>query len=43
MQDVVSSMDSIPRRDVRRHLIDGIKSLLKSAAVKLKGSARRRF
>jgi hypothetical protein len=43
MQNVVVPDDSAPRCDLRRYLADGIKSLLKSAASKLKGSARRRF
>jgi DNA-binding protein Fis len=43
MQEVVVPADSTRRWGIRRHLTDGIKSLLKSAAAKLKGSARRRF
>ena len=43
MQEVVVPADSARRWGVPRHLTDGIKSLLKSAAAKLKGSARRLF
>lgn len=43
MQEVVVPTDSTPRSGLRQYLTDGIKSLLKNAASKLKGSARRRF
>jgi hypothetical protein len=42
MQDVAVPADSNPRRG-RGSLTDAIKTLLKSAATKLKGGARRRF
>jgi hypothetical protein len=43
MQNASVPADSAPRCSLRRYLTDGIKSLLKSAAAKLKDSARRRF
>jgi len=43
MQEVAIPADSSLLWSVGRRLTDGIKSLLKSAAAKLKGSARRRF
>jgi len=43
MQKVDFPADSSRRSVVRRDFTDGIKSLLKSAVAKLKGSARRRF
>ena len=43
MQEVAIPAESSPRWSVGRHLGDAIKCLLKSAAAKLKGSARRRF
>jgi hypothetical protein len=43
MQNASVAADTAPRCSLRGYLTDGIKSLLKSAAVKLKGSARRRF
>jgi len=43
MQKDLVPTDSTPRWGVRRHVTDGINSLFKSAAAKLKGSARRLF
>lgn len=43
MQNASVTVDSSSQGRLRRNLTDGIKSLLKSAAGKLKGSARRLF
>jgi hypothetical protein len=43
MQNASVPTDSLPQCGLRGYLTNGIKSLLKSAAAKLKGSKRRRF
>lgn len=43
MQEVVVPTDSTHRSGLRAYLTEGFKSILKSAASKLKGSTRRRF